>query len=658
MEPGRGLSSISRRFRMSDGTVLWAIVLAYMVFIFVKGVAKARKIGDSDDFLVAGRNIGWFFLFCTMGATVIGGGASIGAIGKTYDWGVLMLIVSTGWYLHFIVSGLFVAPKFREARLYTVAGYMGHRFGEGPRFVTLVLSLLFSVFIVAAQMAAFGSVLAAIVPAYADAARVLMLAILVGGAVVVIYSTAGGLLAVIHTDVYQFVILIIGFAVTLAFCVPDIVGSYKSGSGRFIPMRFGVVDLGDPEGLAGKLRAGADPVSAFLRERLSDETREQLSRLDPGGGASPELKRALVDDLNVVVTGGDTIYSGPRFASVALTPQTRDLIRADPQGRDLARLNLSLIQDAYPEQITRNRSIPKSFFLPAGDKGWLFLVTTLIAFLLGETFAPGYATRYCVGKNIRETRIGIAGVGIFLALVFPAVLFFIALYARIHFPDIEPQQALPMVVAQLHNPLIGGLIIGALIMAVMSSADSALNSSTAIFVKDLFEHQLGWKDRGDGRMLKLARICSAALGCTAIVIAVLWPDIIGLLLFTYHVWAPAIILPVCIGVFTRKRSPRLTRNICVTMVAATALTLGYRGLVFLNTRGWWSPFAGNVYAFLDRLDPSVFGVSASCVVFAILTLFNRKNPKPRTPGENHRRGFPRGRIPASPGTGDDDQTGS
>ena len=188
---------------MSDGMILWAIVIAYMVFIFVKGISKARKIRDTDDFLVAGRNIGWFFLFCTMGATVIGGGASIGAIGKTYDWGVLMLIVSTGWYLHFIISGLFVAPKFREAKLYTVAGYMGHRFGEGPRFLTLILSLLFSVFIIAAQMAAFGSVLATILPEFADASKVLMLAILIGGAMVVIYSTAGGLLAVIHIQAVE-----------------------------------------------------------------------------------------------------------------------------------------------------------------------------------------------------------------------------------------------------------------------------------------------------------------------------------------------------------------------------------------------------------------------------------------------------------------------
>ncbi|MEJ2111987.1 MAG: sodium:solute symporter family protein, partial [Acidobacteriota bacterium] len=579
-------------------------------------------IGDTDDFLVAGRNIGWFFLFCTMGATVIGGGASIGAIGKTYDWGVLMLIVSMGWYLHFIFSGLFVAPKFREAKLYTVAGYMGHRFGEGPRFITLILSLLFSVFIIAAQMAAFGTVLAAILPEFADASRVLMIAILIGGAMVVIYSTAGGLLAVIHTDVYQFTILLLGFIITLAFCIPDIAGSYNGDTHKFVPTRFGVVDLQDSDELARKLREHDDNISDFLFGKLSPETREMLSEPDDSP-TSGKLKRAIVNDLNDVVTGQENIYDPALFDSVKLTPQTKELAESNPEGRDLSRLNLSLIQDTYPEEITRNRFIPEFFFSPTGNKGWLFLFTTLIAFLLGETFAPGYATRYCVGRDIRQTRLGIAGVGFFLALVFPVILFFIALYARIHFPDIDPQQALPMVVTQLHNPLIGGLIIGALIMAVMSSADSALNSSTAIFVKDLFEHQLGWKDRGDGRMLKLARTCSAILGCTAIAIAIIWPDIIGLLLLTYHVWAPAIILPVCIGVFTRKRTSTLTRNICITMITATALTLSYKGVLFLQTKQWWSPFSEDVYNFLNQLDPSVFGVGVSCIVFVFLALYGK-----------------------------------
>ena len=491
---------------MPDQWILWGIVAAYMVVIFVKGVRKARHVGDTDDFLVAGRKVPWFFLFCTMGATVIGGGYSVGAIGKTYEWGILMLLVSTGGYLHFIFSGLVVAPQFRRAELYTVAGYFGHRFGEGSRFLVLVLSLLFSVFIVAAQMAAFGTVLSAILPQYAHAEAVLAWAIVIGGMMVVVYSTAGGLLAVISTDIYQFIVLLLGFVITLAFCVPDLLS-------------------------------------------CSDEA------------------RALV---------------------------------------------------------------PAAFFQIEGGKGWLFLITTFLAFLFGETFAPGYATRYCVGKDIRSTRWGIAGVGFFLALFFPVVLYFIALYARIHFPDIDPQQALPMVVKQLNNPVIGGVIIGALLMAVMSSADSALNSSTAIFVKDLFEHQLGWEDKGDGRMLRLARLCTVVLGCSAILVAVLWSDIIGLLLLTYHLWAPAIILPVCVGALTKRRSNWLNTRIFVTMLVATVVTLVYRGLLYAAATFDWRPLGETVTGYAQQVDASVVGVGASCIVFAFLSAAGWLGGEPET----------------------------
>jgi SSS family solute:Na+ symporter len=246
-------------------------------------------------------------------------------------------------------------------------------------------------------------------------------------------------------------------------------------------------------------------------------------------------------------------------------------------------------------------AIPAEFFQPEGGRGWIFLITTFFAFLFGEAFAPGYATRYCVGRNVRHTKIGIAGVGAFLALTFPAILFFIALYARLHFPEIEPQQALPMVVTELNNPVVGALIIAALLSAVMSSADSALNSSTAIFVKDLFEHQLGWKDTMDGRTLRMARICSAVLGCFAVVVAVVWTDIIDLLLFTYHVWAPAVILPVCVGAFWKERSPQLTTNIVATMLVATAATFVYR-----------------LTPYRTEFDPAVFGVMVSCVIFFAL----------------------------------------
>ncbi len=594
---------------MPHSWVLWLIVIGYAAFVFIKGVRKAGMIENVDDFLVAGRSIGWFALACTMGATVIGGGASIGAIARTYEWGVLMLLVSSGWYIHFIFAGLVVAPHFRRAELYTVAGYFGHRFGEGPRLIAMLLSMLFSVFIVAAQMAAFGSVMSAIMPQFADVEVVLRLAIVIGGSMVVVYSTAGGLMAVIHTDVYQFIVLLIGFFITLAFCVPDIASSYQPDTGEFVPTRFSVTDIVDASTLAERLADAADPLSAHILQAGGSLT---LPETGPSEGEDKPRRRQLAAVLNSALDD-ETLYAPERFDPEAFIPQTIALLYEANSAHDLRRRNLSLIQDAYAPSIAPNRTLPRGFFIPHGGKGMLFLITTFLAFLLGEAFAPGYATRYCVGRTIRETRLGIAGGGAFLALVFPAVLLFIALYARIHFPDIEPQQALPMAVRQLNNPIVGGLIIGALLMAVMSSADSALNSATAIFVKDVFEHHLGWRDAGDGRLLKLARGCSGGLGGLAILVAVLWPDIIGLLLFTYHVWAPAVIVPVCVGVLSKNKSRRQSRIIVGVMLVAVFGTLLYRLPLALKHLFDVAPFNEAVYQRLEQFDPAVFGVLLSLI---------------------------------------------
>lgn len=498
--------------------LLYAIVIGYMAFIFYKGVTKAKRIGSSDDFLIAGRNVGWLLLFTTLGATVIGGGYSIGAVAETYSMGVVWAIVSTGGYLHFIFSGLIVAPQFRKAQLYTVAGYFGWRFGERPRFLALILSILFSVFIIAAQMAAFGSVLtalfpdinisetafggtfAALFPNVSSAEAVLALSILIGGAIVIIYSTAGGLLAVIHTDVYQFVVLFIGFIVTCALAIP-----------------------------------------------------------------------ILMQKWGTITT-----------------------------------------------------ILPDTFFMWDGGKGWLFVVTTFLAFLLGETFGPAYATRYCIGKDVSHTKKGIAGVGIALAFTFPFFILIIAMYGRLAFPEVESQQALAEVVKYLNHPVFAGLMIAALLSAVMSSADSALNSATTIFTKDLFEHQLRWRHRSDEFILRLARILTVVLGVASTAIAIIWPNIIDLLLFTYQIWAPAIILPITIGALSGERSEMQNANIFWTMLISTLITLLYAYLPIASLKD-----------LVDQFEPAVFGVCVSAVVYFIIwvgqRLIGAPRPQPASP---------------------------
>lgn len=468
---------------MADHLIQYIIIAVYFGFILLKGIWHSRKINHQDDFLVAGRNIGWFFLMCTIGATVIGGGSSIGAIGKTYEWGVVMLLVSMGWYLQFIFSGYFVAPKFRALKLYTVAEYFGRRYDEKNRFLAFLLSLLFSVGVLGAQMVAFGKIITSMIPEIPY-----LWAVIIGGSIVILYSTAGGLMAVIHTDVYQFLILIGGFVFTLILCIPE-----------------------------------------------------------------------LAENRTEIVA-----------------------------------------------------QVPRDFFKLDGGKGWFFAFSTFFAFLLGETFAPGYATRFVVGKDVRSTRKGIMGAGFFLTLTFPAILFFIALYARFYFPEIDSEKALPMTILHLNNPVIGGVIIAALMSAVMSSADSILNSSTAIFVKDLYEHYLlRGKIRSAHRGLRISRYFSILIGAAGVIMALAMPDIIDLLLLTYTVWAPGIAVAVIVGVFLREHSKSVNMLVFLTSLLGISVTF------------YLKFFFSHIYE-----QPAVIGVISSAIFFLTargIILLLRKN---------------------------------
>jgi SSS family solute:Na+ symporter len=148
---------------------------------------------------------------------------------------------------------------------------------------------------------------------------------------------------------------------------------------------------------------------------------------------------------------------------------------------------------------------------------------------------------------------------------------------------------------------VGGLIIAALMSAVMSSADSILNSSTAIVVKDFYEHYITRSGTDPVKSLLIARISSVIIGSLGIILALLLPNVIDLLLLTYNLWGPGIILPVILGVFSQKESRVLNKRIFITMLVSTLATIGY-----MTTD------------YKEIIQPSVFGIGVSCITFVSL----------------------------------------
>lgn len=119
------------------------------------------------------------------------------------------------------------------------------------------------------------------------------------------------------------------------------------------PGSFLVNDLKDAPALAAKLKDPADEVSNYIRDRLSESSRQGLARW-PGTGEVPEaLQEALVKDLNLILRG-NSIWEEGRFAKVNIRPETRSFLERNSRGEDLLRLNRLLLEDTYPQELSRN----------------------------------------------------------------------------------------------------------------------------------------------------------------------------------------------------------------------------------------------------------------------------------------------------------------
>jgi ACS family hexuronate transporter-like MFS transporter len=132
--------------------------------------------------------------------------------------------------------------------------------------------------------------------------------------------------------------------------------------------------------LASKLNHSTDAVSAYIKTNLTASTLLALGNYS-GSGSFPQTTN-LVENLNALIQS-HAIYDPQRFSGITLRPETQRLLALNPSGDALAHLNRLLLDDAYPQGISR------------GGFGWTnkdfsFLTTAFTMFYGGMTLLMGW----------------------------------------------------------------------------------------------------------------------------------------------------------------------------------------------------------------------------------------------------------------------------
>lgn len=182
-----------------------AIIVVYFIIIFGIGFYFAQKERTSADYFLASRNVGWFAIGASLFVSNIstehfiglaGSGASSGLAVGHFEWLACIMVLLLGW--------VFV-PFYLRSNVFTMPEFLERRYSRSCAVYLASISILAYIFTkISVHLYAAAIVLEKVV-GWNPMTAALILIVATG-----IYTVAGGLAAVIYTDLVQTIILIIG----------------------------------------------------------------------------------------------------------------------------------------------------------------------------------------------------------------------------------------------------------------------------------------------------------------------------------------------------------------------------------------------------------------------------------------------------------------
>uniref|UniRef100_A0AC35TZ73 High-affinity choline transporter 1-like n=1 Tax=Rhabditophanes sp. KR3021 TaxID=114890 RepID=A0AC35TZ73_9BILA len=200
---------------MTDYLGIIAIVFFYLLILIV-GIWAGKKSDSqkeghqTEEVMLAGRNIGTLVGIFTMTATWVGGAYINGTAEALYNGGLLGCQAPVGYALSLVLGGVLFAKKMREEGYVTMLDPFQIKYGQRVGGLMFIPALLGEVFWSAAILSALGATLSVILQIDINAS------VIISACIAVFYTFSGGLYAVAYTDVVQLFCIFVGLWV----CVP------------------------------------------------------------------------------------------------------------------------------------------------------------------------------------------------------------------------------------------------------------------------------------------------------------------------------------------------------------------------------------------------------------------------------------------------------
>jgi solute:Na+ symporter, SSS family len=208
--------------------VLLTLVFVYLLITIIIGLYAARRVKNTADYAIAGRNLPLIMIVTTTFATWFGSETVLGIPAKFVQSGLNGVVEDPfGAGTCLILVGLFFAGKLYKMSLLTISDYYRERYGRTVEVACSIIIMISYLGWVAAQVTALGLVFNIL----SGGAITTTTGMFIGTASVLAYTLFGGMWSVAVTDFIQMIVLVVGLAVLAVFA-----GNLAGGADKVIAL--------------------------------------------------------------------------------------------------------------------------------------------------------------------------------------------------------------------------------------------------------------------------------------------------------------------------------------------------------------------------------------------------------------------------------------
>ncbi|MDR0429645.1 MAG: Na+:solute symporter [Tannerellaceae bacterium] len=213
-------------------TIDYSLIIVYFIGILIVGMLFSSKMKSSKDLFAAGKNSPWWVSGLSTYMTLFSAGTFVVWGGIAYRLGFVAVSILMVIGIASIFVGKFVAGRWRETGVDTPAEYVGIRFGKKTISFYTIVGLVSRAMTTAVALYAIAVLLAALIPLPENhilrdpntGNLSVAHGIIIVGVITLIYTIAGGLWAVMMTDVVQFIVLCLMVVLLIPLSVKSVGG--------------------------------------------------------------------------------------------------------------------------------------------------------------------------------------------------------------------------------------------------------------------------------------------------------------------------------------------------------------------------------------------------------------------------------------------------